>query len=271
MKAWATIAAFVVACSGAEHLPARDHYNAGVAALANKKYEDAEKELLAARDQAKIDPELRYRAAFNLGLALAAHADELRAKQPPDAKAALDLLHQAAGWFSDALRLREKDADALAALARVKARISAISDELTRGDNGLEPRLDRLIDTQRALRDDLEKLWLSLDAAGAAGRDPLAGQKPLTTLADRERVILSDAGVIGDLAGDEIDAIGKKAETERTDQEKVRVVQLQNLDLYLQEARSGLSNARRKMQELTAGPAHASADNALVALKRARE
>jgi hypothetical protein len=277
-RPWLAIVAIVAiaataaaGCAGAEHRPARDRYNAGIVALEKKDYDAAEKALLEARDQAKVDPELRYRAAFNLGLALAAHADALRVAQPPDAKAALEKLRQAAGWFNDALRLRGDDPDARAALARVKARTRALADELARGENGLEVRLDRLIEDQRKLRDEIQAVWLALDQAGATGRDPLAGHKELTLLADRERGILTDAGVVGDLAGDEIDTIGKKPDEERTDEQKVRVVQLQNLDMYLQEARSGLSNARRKLQELTAGPAYASAENALAALKRARE
>ena len=43
--------------------------------------------------------------------------------------------------------------------------------------------------------------------------------------------------MIADLAADEIDAIGKKAEDKRSDEEKVRVVQLKNLDLYLLDGR----------------------------------
>jgi Ca-activated chloride channel homolog len=168
VRASLAIAAIIAAsCAGAEHRPARDRYNAGVAALAQQHYEEAEKALLEARDQARVDPELRYRAAFNLGVALAAHADQLRTGKPPDTKGALDKLNQAAGWFNDALRLRTEDPDALAALARVMARSRALADELARGDNGLEPRLDRLIDDQRKLRDGVEQVWLAVDQAGA--------------------------------------------------------------------------------------------------------
>ncbi len=73
------------------------------------------------------------------------------------------------------------------------------------------------------------------------------------------------------MAGDEIGAIGAKPEAERKDEEKARLIQLQNLDLYVQEARTALSDARRHAQGLAGELARASTEQALDALKRARE
>jgi hypothetical protein len=77
--------------------------------------------------------------------------------------------------------------------------------------------------------------------------------------------------VVSDLAADEIDAIGKKAEDKRSQEEKVRVVELKNLDLYMIEARGRVTEARSKLQALAAEDAVGRSEAALVQLKRARE
>jgi len=258
----------VVGCGG-EHRAARDTYNQGVAKLAAGEYEAAQKLLLEARSTAGVDPELRFHAAYDLGISYAAHADQLRTAKEPDLAKALDHAQQALSWFNDASRLRKDDPNTLANLAIVRARVQAISDELRKGEGSLEARLDRLITDQRTLLDDARGAWISIKQAG--GTDPLAQQGTLTNLADRERGIVAEAGVIVDLASDEIDAIGKKAEDKRTDEERVRVVQLKNLDLYLLDGRNRIAEARRKLQELAAEEGVVKAEAALTALKRARE
>jgi hypothetical protein len=262
------LACLVVGCIG-EHRAARDKYNEGVAALVKAEYEAAEKALLDARSQAGVDPELRFRAAYDLGVAFAAHADQVKTGKDADLAKALDLAQQAASWLGDAERLRPGHAETKTNLGIVRARIQAISDELRKGEGKLEVRLDHLIADQRGVLDEARGAWLAIKAAG--GADPLAQQGTLTHLADRERGIVAEAGVVGDLAADEIDAIGKKAEDKRSDEEKVRVVQLKNLDLYLLEGRTRITEARRKLQELAAEDGVARSEAALVALKRARE
>ena len=276
MKALVTIAMISAMMLGGclgEHRDARDKYNAGVAALAKGDFDAAEKALVDARSAAGVDPELLFRAAFDLGVAYGAHADKARIaqdpKQPPDLEKALELANQAVSWFSDADRLRPHDADTKANLAIMRARVQAIADDLRKGEGKLEARLDRLIGDQRGVLDESRGAWFAIKQAG--GADPLAEQGTLTHLADRERGILAEAGVVSDLAGDEIDAIGKKAEDKRSQEEKVRVVELKNLDLYLIEARSRITEARSKLQALAAEDAVGRAEAALVQLKRARE
>ena len=252
-----------------EHRRERERYNEGVAALVKQDYEAAEKALLEARSEAGVDPELRFRAAYDLGMAFAAHADQTRLGKDADLARALELAQQAASWFSDADRLRPGDADTRANLGIMHARVQAISDELRKGEGKLEARLDRLIGDQRNVLDEARGAWLAIKQAG--GADPLAQQGTLTHLADRERGIVAEAGVVGDLAADEIDAIGKKPEDKRSDEEKVRVVELKNLDVYLMEGRTRITEARRKLQELAAEDGVARSEAALVALKRARE
>ena len=255
-------------CAG-EHRAARDRYNEGVAALGKRDYDAAEKALLDARSQAGVDPELRFRAAYDLGFAFASHADQKRIGKDADLTAALDLAQQAASWLADASRLRPDDADTRANLAIARAKVQAISDELRKGEGKLEARLDRLIGEQRGELDEARGAWLAIKETG--GSDPLAQQGTLTHLADRERGIVAEAGVVGDLAADEIDAIGKKPEDKRSEQEKVRVIQLKNLDLYLMQGRTRITEARRKLQELAAEDGVGRSEAALVALKRARE
>jgi Ca-activated chloride channel homolog len=259
----------LVACGQSEHRAAREHYNSGIELLAKGDHEAAEKALLEARSLAGVDPELRFRAAYNLGLAYAAHADKVKTGENADLAKALELTQQAVSWFSDAARLRKDDSDTLANLAIVRARAQAISDELRKGEGKLEARLDALLADQRSVLDDARGAWLAIKQAG--GTDPLAQQGTLTHLADKERGIVAEAGVISDLAADEIDAIGKKAEDQRSDEEKVRVIQLKNLDLYIAEGRTKIAEARRKLQDLAAEDAVSRAEAALVALKRARE
>jgi hypothetical protein len=259
----------VVACAKSEHRAAREHYNQGIELLAKADHEGAAKALLEARNLAGVDPELRFRAAYNLGMTYAAHADKTKTGEQPDLAKALELSQHAVNWFADAARLHEDDANTLANLAIMRARAQALSDELNKGQGKLEARLDAVIDDQRSVLDDARGAWLAIKQAG--GADPLAQQGTLTHLADKERGIVAETGVIDDIATEEIDAIGKKAEDQRSDEEKVRIVQLKNLDLYLAEARNRIAEARRKLQDLAAEDAVGRAETALVALKRARE
>ncbi len=268
MRFLALLLGLVIACGG-EHRAARDTYNEGLSALAAGDLEAAETKLLAARSAAGVDPELRFRAAYDLGIAYALHADKVRTGKDADLAKALELAQQAASWFGDAARLKKDDANAQANLAIIRARVQSISDELNQGAGKLEARLDALIGEQRSVLEDARGAWLAIKSAG--GSDPLAQQGTLTHLADRERGVVAEAGVIVDLASDEIDAIGKKPEDKRTDEERVRVVQLKNVDLYLIDGRTKIADARRKLQELAAEDGVAKAEAALIALKRARE
>lgn len=263
--------ALVGGCAEGPERPARVRYNQGLAALAEGKLEDAVAAFLEARGDAGGDPELRLRAAYNLGLAHARRGEAAAADGPErDLEAAIDAYQDAATWFSDALRLAPDDAEARANLERVQARVLAMVDELNRGERGLERRLEQLIAGERALRDQVRGLWQAQDARGA-GADPLADRDVFEAAATRQRVVAADAGVVADLAGDEITAIGGKAEAQRSDEEQARLVQLKNLDLYVQDARKEMTDARRNLAELQGELAYRRTEGALEALKRARE
>ncbi|MDX2088583.1 MAG: hypothetical protein SFX73_12080 [Kofleriaceae bacterium] len=258
-----------LASCGGERREARATFNNGVSALAKGELEQAEKLLLEARDKAGMDPDLQFRAAYNLGLVYAAQSEKAKGGEEPDLEKALSLAQTAAMWFGDASHQHEDDKDTTTNLAIVRARIQAISDELRKGEGSLEARLDALIGEQRAVLDDARDAWAAIKETG--GSDPLAQQAAMANLADRERGIVAEAGTLTDLAADEIDAIGKKAEDQRSQEEKSRVVQLKNVDLLLLDARGRISEARRKLQDLAAEDGVARAEAALIALKRARE
>jgi len=268
MKRIVILLVMLAGCAG-EHRAARDKYNEGVEALAKGEHEVAEKLFLEARSAAGVDPELRFRAAYDLGITYAAHADKVKQAKDADLAKALELTQQAASWFSDASRLKQDDPTTQANLAIIRARVQALTDELRKAEGKLEARLDAVIGDQRSVLDDARDAWLAIKKTG--GSDPLAQQGALSHLADRERGVVAEAGVIVDLAADEIDTIAKKPDEKRSDEEKVRMVQLKAVDLYLVDARARISEARRKLQELAAEDGVARAELALIALKRARE
>jgi hypothetical protein len=259
----------VAACTRGEHRAAREKYNEGVELLVKGDHEAAEKALLDARSAAGVDPDLRFRAAYDLGMAYAAHAEKVKTGKDADLSKALELTEQSVSWFADAARLRKDDKDTQANLAIVRARAQSLADELRKGEGKLEARLDALITDQRGVLDEARGAWLAIREAG--GTDPLAQQGTLTHLADKERGIGAESGVVGDMAASEIDEIAKKAEDKRSDEEKMRLVVLKNLDIYLMEAKTKIAEARRKLQDLAAEDGVDRAEAALVALKRARE
>ena len=150
-------------------LTPRQRYNAGRERLAGGDPGAAADAFLSARDDAGADAELRYRAAFNLGLALAAQADAA-AEEP---ERAIGIYRDSAAWFADAVRGgAEGDDDARVNLELVQRRIQQLADQLNQG-RGLEQRLERAIDDQRDLRDRLRRLLADTPESGS-GQEPSA-------------------------------------------------------------------------------------------------
>src|SRR6476620_6279094 len=107
----------VAACASGEHRAAREKYNEGVDLLVKGEHEAAEKALLDARSAAGVDPDLRFRAAYDLGMAYAAHAEKLKTGKDADLAKALELTEQSVSWFADAAHLRKDDTDTQTNLA----------------------------------------------------------------------------------------------------------------------------------------------------------
>lgn len=246
---------------------ARDRYNDGVEALAQGDWQTAQTELLAARDGAGPDPELRYRAAFDLGMAHVAQADSLEVAEP---KQALEALETAASWFRDAVRLRPDDEDARVNLELILRRSRIIADRVSKDERGLEAVLDVLIEDQRGVRDGIRTLMTRVELEGA-GADPRAFQREFETIEVRERTLLSQASTVIDLAADERATLEDQPEDQRTPQSQGRLAQLTLLESHMAVARQGLADARRLLRRLNGDRAHLRGDAALRALKRARE
>ena len=251
--------------SAAIELSPRGRYNLGLTHFNADGFETAADEFLAARDSAGPDAELRYRAAFNLGLALAEGV--LPEAEPADAIATL---RQSAAWFADAVRLAPaEDEDARINLELVTRRILELADQLNQG-NRLEARLDRVIDDQRGLRDDVRRLLVDIEAE-QAGAEPLGFSGTFEAFASRERTLLAEVGDCIDLAAEERLFIEQTPDEERTVEQQSRAYQLAALADYLERARQSLSDTRRLLRRLQGERGHRRADAALAELKRARE
>lgn len=274
----------------APELTARGRYNLGLARFGEGNYEEAATEFLAARDNAGPDPELRYRAAFNLGLSLAAQAGfgEPLAEQDPDSapeatppppspsepplapERIIETLRQSAAWFNDAVRLAPPgDDDARINLELVSKWILQLADQLNHGDR-LAARLDRLIDDQRGIRDQVRGLLGEVANAGA-GAEPVGFATDFEALAARERALMAEVSDCVDLAVEERLFIEQMPEEERSPDQQGRAYQLAALTDYLERARQSLSDARRRLRRLEGERAHRRVDAALAELKRARE
>ena len=248
-----------------ETMPPRARYNLGLEQLAAEDYPAAAEAFLAARDDAGPDPLLRYRAAFNLGYALAQGVD---GETPP--AEAIETLRQSAAWFNDAVRLAPPDEeDARVNLELVSRRILQLADQLNAGDK-LQARLDRLIDDQRSLRDQVRGLLTDV-AAAEATTEPIGFKSEFDGLASRERTLAAEVGDCLDLAAEERLYIEQLPEAERTPEQQGRAYQLQGVADQLERARQSLSDARRRLRRLDGERAHRRADAALAELKRARE
>lgn len=246
-------------------LTPRGHYNLGLTRLDGADHETAAEAFLAARDSAGPDPELRYRAAFNLGLALAHGVAEDAA--PADA---IDALRQSAAWFNDAVRLAPAgDDDARVNLELVSRRILALADQLNQGAT-LENRIERLIDDQRSVRDAIRGLLADV-AAEEAASEPLGFQDGFRALASRERMLLADVGECIDLATEERLFIEQTPPDQLAPEQRSRAYQLESAAGFLERARQSLSDARRRLRRLEGERGHRRADAALAELKRARE
>ncbi len=243
-------------------LSARGRYNVGLEDLDAADFAGAAEDFLAARDDARADPVLRYRSAFNLGLALAGQADGSAEEAPEET---IETLRSSAAWFSDAARLApEGDEDARVNLEIVLRRIQQLADQINQ-DGHLEARLDRIIDDQRGLRDQLRQLLADVES-----EDGTDFRHRFESLAASERALLAETADIADLAAEERAHLEGQGDALAPDQ-RARVYQLGNMDHYLQRARQSMSDTRRRLRRLEGERAHRRADSALAELKRAWE
>lgn len=255
------------AAAGLADVAPRRAYNQARSAFAGGDWAAAEAAFLSARDRAAGDDELRFRSAFNLALTYAQKATSLTKEKPQEAVATL---RQSAAWFRDAVRARPDDGDARHNLEVVLRRMQQLEDQLNQEQNALQARLARVIADERTLRDRVRALIGRVNAAGAAA-EPLSFHTDFEELSTFQRTLLSDAGAILDLAGDKRDQLGQKAEKDRTPEEAGQLIQLQNLEHYLNIARGTMADVARLLRRLQGDRAHRQSDVAVTGLKRAME
>lgn len=245
----------------------RQRYNRAREAFLRGDFAAAEAAFLSARDAAESDDELRFRAAFNVALSQAQRASGMSKDQPQEA---INALQQSAAWFRDAVRLRPNDADARHNLELVLRRLQILRDQLNKGQNTLEARLARIIADERTLRDRIRSLLARVAQAGASV-EPLAFHSEFEDASTFQRTLLSEAGAVLDLAGDERDRLSQRAEKDRKPEEQARLIQLQNLEHYLNLSRGTLADVARLLRRLQGDRAHRQSDVAVTQLKRAQE
>ncbi len=254
------------ACTQGDASLPRVRYNDGVAALQKGDWDEAATALLDARDQAGPDPELRYRAAFDLGMAHAGKSESLDASDP---KASLAELKEAASWFRDAVHKKPDAKDARANLQLVLARARVLADRMNKDGRGLEARLDRLIEDQRGVRDSIRQLLERGKGDDGGGANALSDEYDAIEV--HERTLGADASTVLDLSGDERSLLEQKPKKDRQPKEATRIIQLTNLEHYLASARMDIADTGRLLRKLQGDRAHLRGDAALAGLKRARE
>ncbi len=253
--------------------PPRQTYNEAVSTLP----EDAEKAgqlLEAARSQAGVDEELRYRSLFNLGWLAAGQAEAAIAKQP---KQACERLRTAIGYYRDAVRLRPQDEDArfnLEVLCRKRAQLEA--QLRSKGQESIERELEQLIQSQRKFVGDAAALVDRMERASDLDRDSERARQEFRDMAARQRQLAAESNHIGQRVAQEREELPQMpfSETQLADSAEARAVRAAQLAAavpYLQSAEQQLGQARHQLQLRAAARGHLRSARGLDALKRARD
>ena len=220
-------------------LPPRETYNAALA-LVQTDPDGAEELLSAARRDAGIDGELRFRVLYNLGWVEVTRAD---AVVETDVARAVSHLQQAANRFREAIRVRPEDQDSRFNLELVSRRILELNDSLQKQDSrSIEERLDELIGRQRTHQGELRSAVGRLQPDSQQRQDRLAQQ--FRGLSVTERQLISDFQKLAEDARSEADALASKSDEEQTPEERLRGAQLTGLLRYLESSRSRMTKAR---------------------------
>ena len=270
MRRWLVLVCLACLVPGAackdEARGGRTAYNEAVLAVRNADWDRAQDLLLEARNLAGSDAELRFRAAMDLGFVHARQAEAAAEEHPEQA---LSSYRQAASWLRDAVKLSPEADDARANLDIVLTRALVLADRLNE-QGGLGERLDRLLSDERGLRDAARELLTALREAGDEAA-PVAFESQFAALATTQRTLLADAGTLLDLAGDELALLERKADEERSPEERGRMAQLQAVTVHVEAARAHMVKARAELRRLDVDAARRETEDALGELVRARE
>lgn len=245
---------------------AREAHNAGCLKLSTSAYDDAEELFLAARSSAGTDVEARYSATYNLAWVHVNRADRQREEEP---EAALKSLYTAADWFRDAIRLRPDSEAARHNLEIVLGRALALADSLRKQEE-LTERLDKLIEEQRKLAAATRPLVEQVTRDNEPNVSELL-REAFRGHARAQRMLLSIAGELVDDIAAEQGGIEATPEEQRSPEDRIRNVQLQNTLHYMHRARERMGQTRQQFRRKQAERGYRRAAASLTELKRARD
>ena len=246
----------------------REAYNEGVAKLEAGDAENAARLLEAARSQAGLDRETRFRATYNLGWAEVRAADPLTESAPTEA---LERLDRAAAWFREAVDFRPAHDDARYNLDVVMRRALELADSIAARDaQDLLGRVNAVLERQReflaALREGVEAQPATVEANVTPDLRRL-----FRALAARELTVLSDAEQLSGRAVSEAEAIRSKPDEERSPEDSIRAARLEAVVGHLHRARERIAQARTRLRRMQGERGYRRATAALDAFRRARD
>ena len=251
--------------TAAAELSPRESYNQAIA-LVTTDPDAAETLLNAARRDAGVDGELRFRTLYNLGWVEVTRADAL---VESDAQQAVTHLQQAANRFREAIRVRPDDPDSRHNLEVISRRILELNDSLIRRDDrSLEERLDELIQQQREHQEELRSAVVQLQ--------PQPGQEDRLTqqyrrMAVSEQQLIANVQKFAEDARAQSDALQGRPQDELTPQDRLRAAQLAGVLGYVESGRTRMAKARSLIRRQQAERGFVRWSAALSDTKRARD
>jgi Ca-activated chloride channel family protein len=241
-------------------------FNLGVLALETGNPEDATHQFERARRDAADDGELRFRAAYDLGIASATLASALEADSPEEA---LRALYTAADWFRDAIQQRPEHEDSRVNLDVVLRRALLLADRLAQSNaKGADAELQEIAARQRELVTALAILQGQvLEESEAPASEHL--RREFRARASEQRALLSDADRLAGAIDAESHGITSRSDEQRTPEDQMRVAQLEGVLHYLHLARERMGQTRRQLRQRQGERAYRRGSAALAELKRA--
>ncbi|MBW2541686.1 MAG: VWA domain-containing protein [Deltaproteobacteria bacterium] len=244
----------------------REIFNLGVEALEAGNAEEAIRQFESARRGAGDDGELRFRAAYDLGIASAMRASALEADSPEEA---LRALYVAADWFRDAVQQRPEHEDSRVNLDVVLRRALLLADRIAQANaEGVDAELRQLAERQREMVAALANLQTQLSEASDAPASELL-RREFRARATDQRALLSDADRLAGAIDAESQGIAARPEQVRTPEDQMRAAQLEGVLHYLHLARERMGQTRRQLRQRQGERAYRRGSAALAELKRA--
>jgi len=250
----------------AEPVDPREIFNLGVVALEAGNAEEAIRQFESARREAGDDGELRFRAAYDLGIASAMLASTLEADSPEEA---LRALYIAADWFRDAIQQRPEHEDSRVNLDVVLRSALLLADRIAQSNaKGVDAELQELAERQREMVAALAALQAQLSEESEASASELL-RREFRSHATDQRALLGDADRLAGAIDAESQGIAGRPEEERTPEDQMRAAQLEGVLHYLHLARERMGQTRRQLRQRQGERAYRRGSAALAELKRA--